>query len=437
MKDTLRINGSVVASATPAAAKAGEPLIHYKEAMDAILEYENHTQFSEIIREEMPAIVSHWLQSPEEAPILLDDSYRDRWQELLRARLQIKPAKGRKSKNAHPPFHISFKGLPFMPPDEHKFTFIDLFAGIGGFRIGLTRNGGKCVFSSEWDKHAKQTYFQNYGEVPFGDITKLSDKPFIKSRVDVIAGGFPCQPFSRAGVSARTSLGKAHGFECETQGQLFFDVIKIAKRLQPKVLFLENVGNLLKHDGGNTFAVIKQTIEKELEYSFHFKVYNCNKLVPQNRVRCIIVAFRNKEDTKNWSMPDLTGEPLPLKSILDHVNWDSKYTLSKAMWDGHCKRSARNVARGTGFTAYPRDLEKPSSTLVARYYKDGKECLIPQPEHPELRPRMLTERECARMQGFPEDFLPHPSKIAAYKQFGNAVPAPLIDTVAQKIIQEL
>jgi DNA (cytosine-5)-methyltransferase 1 len=437
MKNTLRINGSVVASASPVANNAGEPLIHYKDAMQAILAYEEATSLPDIVREELPAIVSHWLQSPEDAPILLDESYSERWQDLLRSQLIPANTGARKGKKTRNPFHISFEGLPFLPVANPKFTFIDLFAGIGGFRIGLSRHGGKCVFSSEWDRHAKETYFQNYGEVPFGDITRLSGIEFIKSNVDVIAGGFPCQPFSRAGVSARNSLGQAHGFDCETQGQLFFDVIKIAKRLNPKVLFLENVGNLLKHDGGNTFRVIRETIENDLGYTFHSQTYNCNKLVPQNRVRCIIVALRDKKTFKNWLLPDLQGEPIPLKIILENMHWDTRYTLSKAMWDGHCRRSERNVARGTGFTAFPRDLEKPSSTLVARYYKDGKECLIPQPKHPEKRPRMLTERECARLQGFPEEFKPHPSKIAAYKQFGNAVPAPLIDVVARSIIKHL
>ncbi|MDF1659892.1 MAG: DNA cytosine methyltransferase [Verrucomicrobiales bacterium] len=318
-----------------------------------------------------------------------------------------------------------------------KFTFLDLFAGIGGFRIGLESLGGKCVFSSEWDRHAKETYFQNYGEVPFGDIQRLSSHRLVSTEVDVVAGGFPCQPFSRAGVSARTSLGLNHGFECQTQGQLFYDVVNVAKIHRPKMLILENVGNIEKHDGGNTLEEIKRSIKEDLNYSFTYKIYNSNTLVPQSRVRCIIVAFRDREAKENWEMPSLEGAPKPLRSILENIPWDSKYTLSDAMWEGHQRRSKRNVERGTGFTAYPKDLDKPATTLVARYYKDGKECLIPQASHPRLVPRMLTERECARLQGFPEEFKTHPSKLHAYKQFGNAVPVPLVSEVAKYALNEI
>lgn len=422
----LKINGVAGYSApTPTAL-----VVNHDEALRIILASEASSEFSPHIKEELPAIVSHWLQNPKESPILLDASYAEKWLKTLRAYAQLERSGPVKPTKTLKPVHIDFSDLPFQPVMKPKFTFIDLFAGIGGFRIALEELGGKCVFSSEWDRHAKETYFQNYGEVPFGDITKLSELTLFKSEsIDIIAGGFPCQPFSRAGVSARESLGQTHGFKCETQGQLFFDVIKLAKTHRPKVLFLENVGNLLKHDGGNTFRVIKNTIESELGYDFHYATYNANTLVPQNRVRCIIVAF--KKTPKNWQMPRLEGDPLPLSSALEEIPWDSPYTLSEKMWAGHIKRSQRNIDRGAGFTAYPKDITKPSTTLVARYYKDGKECLIPQPKHPKNTPRMLTERECANLQGFPKEFLPHPSKVNAYKQFGNAVPAPLVKAIAK------
>lgn len=426
----LKVNG--VARYT--APKGNALIIDHAKALQVILASEASTEFEPHLREELPAIVSHWLQNPKEAPILLEADYAVKWLDTLRAYTQLEkhnPASGPIKETITPkPVHIDFSSLPFQPVMKPKFTFIDLFAGIGGFRIALEELGGKCVFSSEWDRHAKETYFQNYGEVPFGDITKVSNRKLFKpGYIDIIAGGFPCQPFSKAGVSARESLGQKHGFKCETQGQLFFDVVKLAKKHKPKVLLLENVGNLLRHDGGNTFHVIKNTIERDLGYDFHFAIYNANTLVPQSRVRCIIVAF--KKTPKGWSMPELKGQPLPLSLALEKIPWDSPYTLSERMWAGHIKRSQRNVDRGAGFTAYPKDITKPSTTLVARYYKDGKECLIPQPHHPKQTPRMLTERECANLQGFPKEFQPHQSKVNAYKQFGNAVPSPLIKAVAE------
>jgi DNA (cytosine-5)-methyltransferase 1 len=432
---TLRVNGSVKFQAPG----SGSLVVSHDEALKLILTAESRSEFTDHQREELPAIVSHWLQSPKEAPILLDESYREKWLDIIRTHCLLKdrnPASGLPEPARHPrPIHIDFSNLPFPPTEKPKFTFIDLFAGIGGFRIALQGLGGKCLFSSEWDRHAKETYYQNYGEVPFGDITKLSDQKLLLHKLDILAGGFPCQPFSRAGVSARQSLGQEHGFDCKTQGQLFFNILTMARIHKPSVLLLENVGNLMRHDGGNTFEVIRHQIEEILGYDFHSEVYNSNSLVPQNRVRCLIVAF--KEPRKNWVMPKLYGTPLPLRSILEDIHPDSPYTLSERMWQGHIRRSSRNIARGAGFTAYPKDLDKPSTTLVARYYKDGKECLIPQENHPSKTPRMLTERECARLQGFPEEFLPHPSKIRAYKQFGNSVPVPLIAFAASALLKEL
>jgi DNA (cytosine-5)-methyltransferase 1 len=431
----LRVNG-VAKFQTPF---AGSLVINHREAYRLIVAAEHWSVFQGVAKEELPAIVSHWLQSPKDSPILLDESYRDKWLGLLRRYCLLasrNAASGLPEEGSHPrPIHIDFSDLPFPPIEKPKFTFIDLFAGIGGFRIALQELGGKCVFSSEWDRHATETYNNNSGEVPFGDITKLSDRELVKN-IDVLAGGFPCQPFSRAGVSARGSLGQDHGFECETQGQLFFDVIKIAKKHRPKIIFLENVGNLIKHDGGNTFSTIEREIDA-LGYNFRHSVYNAKTLVPQSRVRCLIVAIRKDLKLEDWKMPELSGEPLPLSSILENLPIENAYTLSEKMWTGHIRRSERNVARGTGFTAYTKDINKPSTTLVARYYKDGKECLIPQDNHPKKLPRMLTERECARLQGFPERFKNHKSKIYSYKQFGNSVPVPLIKFVAENFTRLL
>lgn len=326
----------------------------------------------------------------------------------------------------------------FSPISTPKFSFIDLFAGIGGFRLALQDVGGVSTFSSEWDKGAQRTYFNNYGEFPFGDITSLTDENVpddtIKKMIpnhDILAAGFPCQPFSHAGVSARTSVGKEHGFRCKTQGTLFFDVMRIAEMKKPKVLFLENVRNIERHDKGYTFKVIRESIE-ELGYDFKHAIINSSTSVPQRRVRCFMVCFRKDLDVK-FEFPCFEGEPLLLKSILEPTV-DDKFTISDKLWAGHINRTKRNLERGTGFTAFTAELNKPSNTIVARYGKDGKECLIPQEGK---NPRLLTPRECARLQGFPEKFLISDAKTPAYRQFGNSVAVPVVTKIAKSIVGEL
>lgn len=323
---------------------------------------------------------------------------------------------------------MDWKEIPFPPIDNYSFKFIDLFCGIGGFRLAMQDIGGACVFSSEWDKHAKETYEINFGEVPFGDITNIQENQIPDH--DILCAGFPCQPFSLAGVSARNAISKAHGFACETQGTLFFDIVRIVKEKMPKVLFLENVKNLVGHDSGNTFKVIRAAIEK-LGYHFEYKIISANTLVPQNRVRCYMVCTRS--DFTHFKFPNFEGDPLPLKSILEK-NVDIKHTLSDKMWEGHIRRTSRNIARGVGFTAHCADINRPSNTIVSRYYKDGKECLIAQEKS---NPRLLTTRECARLQGFPENYIIHSSRSTAYKQFGNSVAVPIVTKIGKAIIQQL
>lgn len=323
--------------------------------------------------------------------------------------------------------------VPFPPTENPKFTFIDLFAGIGGFRIALQKFGGMCVFSSEIDNAAKVTYEQNFGEVPFGDI-KIFTSPNITDDIlnklipdhEVLAAGFPCQPFSLAGVSARNFLGKKHGFNDDNQGNLFFDIMRIVDVKKPKVLFLENVKNLRSHDNGKTFETIKNII-LELGYSFKYEIINSQTLVPQRRERTYMVCV--KDSNVQFKFPDFDGFPIPLKSILEPVV-DESYTISERLWLGHQNRSIRNKARGTGFTTKEADLDKPSNTIVARYYKDGKECLIPQEGK---NPRKLTPLECARLQGYPDNFIYHKSRSAAYKQFGNSVSVPVIEKIFKEI----
>lgn len=319
--------------------------------------------------------------------------------------------------------------VPFPSPEKGTFTFIDLFAGIGGFRLAMQGCGGRCVFSSEWDQSAQETYARNYGERPFGDITKEETKAAIPEYFDVLCGGFPCQPFSLAGVSARTSLNKKHGFEDKTQGTLFFDIMQIVRKHHPKVLFLENVKNLVNHDEGKTFKVIKEAIEAE-GYSFNYRVIDASPLVPQKRLRCYMVCVRNGEQ---FTFPKIEGKEKKLASILEK-NVPASYTISDGLWAGHQRRTRNNLARGTGFTAFTADLNKPAHTLVARYYKDGKECLIPQNGR---NPRMLTPRECARLQGFPEWFILPTARSKAYKQMGNSVAVPVLREIAKCICRQV
>lgn len=322
--------------------------------------------------------------------------------------------------------------VPFPPPEKQKFKFIDLFAGIGGMRLAFQKNGGKCVFTSEWDSFAKKTYEANFGEVPFGDITKINERNIPNH--DVLLGGFPCQPFSIAGVSKKKSLGREHGFLDKTQGTLFFDIARIIEYKKPKVFMLENVKNLVSHDKKRTFKVITETL-KSLGYSLHFKVLDAKYYVPQHRERIIIVGFNESIFQKNetFSFPEPKIVDLSVKDVLEN-EVDDKYTLSDKLWNYLQEYKKKHQAKGNGFGFGLTNLEGVTRTLSARYYKDGAEILIPQAEK---NPRRLTPRECARIQGFPDNFIIPVSDNQAYKQFGNSVATPLIEAVGQKIVQEL
>ncbi|HCP80159.1 MAG TPA: DNA (cytosine-5-)-methyltransferase [Octadecabacter sp.] len=321
-----------------------------------------------------------------------------------------------------------------------KFTYIDLFAGIGGFHLALDELGGECVFASEIDEKARATYKANHGLEPHGDIRYFTGETRTDGHLDasipghdILAAGFPCEPFSLAGVSARNALGRSHGLLDEAQGTLFYDIARIVSIKRPRVLFLENVSNIIRHDKGRTFEVLRKIIEDHLDYTLRVEVLNAETLVPQRRKRCFIVAFRDAADAESFEFPTLNGPSLPLKSALEK-DVDEKFTISDRSWAGHQRRTKSNIARGVGFTAYEANLDRPSNTIVARYYKDGKECLVPQPGK---NPRLLTPRECARLQGFPEEFHPHPTRSVAYKQFGNAVPVPLVLEVGKCILRAL
>ncbi len=299
---------------------------------------------------------------------------------------------------------------------KNSFRMIDLFAGIGGNRLGFESIGGDCVFTSEWDKHAQQTYQSNFGELPYGDITKIGPNDIPK--FDVVLAGFPCQPFSQAGKK----LGLA-----DTRGTLFFDIAKIVEQHRPTVVFLENVKRFRSHDDGKTFETIKNVLEG-LGYEIYAEVLNAkNYGVPQNRERIYMIGFLGKT---NFKFPEPTGIKTRLGDILEK-NVDSKYTISDKLWEGHQrrKREHREKGNGFGYSIFNED-SLYTSTISARYYKDGSEILI---EQKGKNPRRLTPREAARLQGFPDDFIIPVSDLQAYKQFGNSVAVPVIKALAKEI----
>ena len=328
-------------------------------------------------------------------------------------------------------------GVPFPAPKKPKFTFIDLFAGMGGFRLAMQAQGGTCVFSSEWNPFSQKTYFANFGEMPFGDITKETTKSFIPKHFDVLCAGFPCQPFSIAGVSKKNSLGRETGFKDKTQGTLFFDVADIISRHRPKAFFLENVKNLTSHDKGNTFRIIKETLE-ELRYSVHPLVMDGQTYVPQHRERIMIVGF--DKDIYNgqevFTFPEQHKATKAVKDILDPNVDVNKYTLSDKLWMYLQNYAEKHRAKGNGFGYGLVDLNGITRTLSARYYKDGSEILIPQGEG--INPRRLSPRECARLMGYPDSYiLSAVSDVQAYRQCGNSVIVPLITAVSEQIIRTL
>ena len=313
-----------------------------------------------------------------------------------------------------------------------RFDFIDLFAGIGGMRLAFEANGGQCVFSSEWDKYSQKTYFENFGVMPHGDITKIKETDIPDH--DILVAGFPCQPFSIAGVSKKNSLGRKHGFLDATQGTLFFDIVRILNEKRPKAFLLENVKNLKSHDKGNTWKVIMNALD-ELGYEVFAKVLDGQGLVPQHRERVFIVGFDRKRygfgNFIPFEFPEMNIKKTPkLKNILEK-KVDSKYTLSDRLWEYLQNYAEKHKKKGNGFGFGLADFEGVTRTLSARYYKDGSEILIPQKKK---NPRKLTPRECARLQGYEDSFKIPVSDTQAYKQFGNSVVMPLVREVAKQIV---
>lgn len=337
------------------------------------------------------------------------------------------------------PLELYFKeffDVPFPEPEKPKFTFIDLFAGMGGFRLAMQAQGGKCIFSSEWNQYAQKTYLANFGDMPFGDITKEETKSYIPEHFDVLCAGFPCQPFSIAGVSKKNSLGRETGFKDKTQGTLFFDVADIISRHRPKAFYLENVKNLVSHDRGRTFKVITETLE-ELDYSIHYEVLDGKSFVPQHRERIMIVGYDRKifGGKESFEFPKL-GDPVNCIGDILEKDVPAKYTLSDKLWGYLQNYAQKHKEKGNGFGYGLVDLNGITRTLSARYYKDGSEILIPQGEG--VNPRRLTPRECARLMGYPDEYIINAvSEVQAYRQCGNSVIVPLITAVAEQLVKTM
>lgn len=326
------------------------------------------------------------------------------------------------------------------------FTFIDLFAGIGGIRLGFENAGGKCILTSEWNQWSRKTYLANFNDShPFvGDIV-----PYPANEIpdhDILLAGFPCQPFSLAGVSKKNALGRPHGFECTTQGTLFFDVARILSAKRPKAFLLENVKNLVSHNGGNTFNIIMQTLKEELGYDVYWKVIDGRHWVPQHRERILIAGFREKTDFL-WDKLVYPDFAPTLKEVLhpedgsekpeepytqgDLAEVNGKYVLSDRLWNYLQNYAEKHRAKGNGFGFGLVTKDDAARTLSARYYKDGSEILVSRGVG--RNPRRLTPRECARLMGFPDSYKIIVSDTQAYRQFGNSVAVPVIREAAKII----
>jgi len=412
--------------------RSAERVISFEEALSFLRVLETSKTSSKRLHDELPAIITHWLSDINNTPLFLGKETHESWLKALSLLLQSRSAAlGRPlTSDVRNAPKISKPEIPFPGPSSPSFSFIDLFAGIGGFRIALQDLGGKSVFSSEWDPYAKDSYFCNFGEVPFGDIKAYSGKqnplgskgPGIP-RHDILAGGFPCQAFSQAGLQL--------GFN-DARGTLFFEILKIAEKHRPKVVFLENVKRLKTHDEGKTFKCICNSL-REIGYTVSSEVLSAYDFgVPQNRERIFIVASLRNKPFK-FPKPTRRNGEVRLGDILEE-SVDSQFTISDKMLAGHLRRLEEHKKKGNGFgfSVFSED-SKYANTISARYWKDGSEILIKQEG---MNPRMLTPRECARLQGFPDSFKITQHKRHSYQQFGNSVAVPVVRAVAQEILNQ-
>ncbi len=332
--------------------------------------------------------------------------------------------------------------IPFSHPKNPKFKFIDLFAGIGGFRLAFQNLEGKCIYSSEWDKYAQQTYKTNFGELPFGDITKKSTQSYIPNDFEVLCAGFPCQAFSIA--------GKRGGFE-DTRGTLFFEVAEIIKQKHPKAFFLENVKGLRNHDRGKTLETILNVLREDLDYFVpEPQIINAKDFgVPQNRERIFIVGFRKDLNIDEFEYPKPINKKQKLENILEENEVSVKYYLSTTYIDTLRKHKERHSKKGNGFGYEIIDNEGIANAVVCGGMGRERNLIIDN-RLTNFQPvtkikgkvnregiRKMTPREWARLQGFPDDFIIPVSDVQAYKQFGNSVVVPAIQATAKKIIEKI
>lgn len=400
--------------------------------MNKVKQYKNLDLFEEIKeivpsvkeREECFSIYSHLVENPDvKIPLVTEMEFRRLQQYIFEKRDKT----------------VGMEIL-FPQPDNPKFSFIDLFAGIGGFRQAFNNQGGRCVFSSEWDTHAAETYYRNYGVYPFGDIRKIDSNDIPDH--DILCAGFPCQPFSIAGVSKKNSMGRATGFNDKTQGTLFFEIARILKAKRPPFFFLENVKNILSHDNGRTIRIIEETLN-ELDYEFRIDVVDGKAWIPQHRERVFFIGY----DCKRFSISDndfyipkkpTKGYEYPtLDSIIDVSNHDR--TLSDGTWRALINHKEKHTNKSNGFgykiLDFPINPKQVTWTISARYHKDGADCLVPQEG---MNPRQLSIKEVLQLQGFDPDRFIFPVGITyAYKQVGNSVVIPAIEETARILVNLL
>ncbi|MGA2508234.1 MAG: DNA (cytosine-5-)-methyltransferase [Chitinispirillaceae bacterium] len=431
-------------------ATSSKTSVKYKDLMKfAIRDYSNGKRKQ--INSKIPdyaAVLSHYLMAPERGPVFGGNDFKTACAQAL---YEFSESTGRKNIVNVSQLKLLFNDIPFPPPTNPKFTFIDLFAGIGGIRIAFQNAGGKCVFSSEWNTHAQQTYFENFGEYPFGDIKQFTDIEKIPDNFlyklipdhDVLCAGFPCQPFSIAGVSKKNSLGRKHGFEDPTQGTLFFDLKRILKVKRPKAFFLENVKHLVNHDGGQTFTVIRKALD-ELGYVYAFGIVDASKWLPQHRERIFIVGYNpDVVDIEKTGIiipdrPDRSYKIPDLSSIIEK-DVAPNHTLGPGTWSTLERHKKHHAESGNGFgyglIPFPVPENTVTRTISARYYKDGAEVLIAQKGR---RPRRLTVKEAKQLQGFEKDRFIFPvSDSQAYRQIGNSVTVPAVEATAKEITKVL
>jgi DNA (cytosine-5)-methyltransferase 1 len=418
----------------------------FRQAKELVSEHIKKNLPNFIRNTEYEAALSHFLQNPTVFPPYMDYKLFLDCKNLIFGKKIGVYGKVKRAYELAAEFqpYLQFidEHVPYPPPKDPKFTFIDLFAGIGGFRIAMQEQNGKCVFSCEWNKYSQKTYESNFGEVPYGDITKINEKDIPDH--DVLCAGFPCQPFSLAGVSKKNSLGRKHGFEDETQGTLFFDIARILAEKRPKAFFLENVKNLFRHDKGKTFEVIRHALEDELKYIVNWKIVDGAKWVPQHRERLFIVGYDPKQinilkeeiivadsPENDYKYPEL------LNIIQEKVG--NEYTLGPGTWSTLERHKAHHakVGNGFGYGLHRTPIKKGevTRTISARYHKDGAEILI---EQKGKNPRRLTVQEAMQLQGYdPKIFIFPVSGTQAYRQIGNSVVVPAVKRTANEIARIL